>query len=329
MKYENKIVKKQKTTTKWITCLDNVRISRVLQLLEMFPDGLLQRDIFSLLDAPRDKGIMQALKELEYHGFIKREIKFGRTVEAINTEHKVKGKRLIKDIKFGLETKRERYFVTGNPIQKLFERIVELAENDTQKKYFEMLKNDISTRWKMIMFSYSFRNKYTLPSTEDTNKQIIENIEKAAELYEGKELEKARKDRDKIISDFKQLREDESEYKREKQMHQINGYRLKVETHVDYVSLQLQRILIEFFITLYTNFHKLIKSEIPQELINTIELLLFEIDPKLKKVAMIDEVTGRIQNFNNLIEITKMNKKLKRSLLKKEKTGGKKTTNSI
>ena len=64
MKYENKIVKKSKTTTKWITCLDNVRISRVLQLLEMFPDGLLQRDIFSLLDAPRDKGIMQALRVL-------------------------------------------------------------------------------------------------------------------------------------------------------------------------------------------------------------------------------------------------------------------------
>ena len=285
----------------------------------MFPDGLLQRDIFSLLDAPRDKGIMQALKELEYHGFIKREIKFGKTVEAINTEHKVKGKRLIQDVKFGLETKRERYFVTGNPIQKLFEKIVELAENDTQKKYFEMLKNDISTRWKMIMFSYSFRNKYTLPSTEDAIKQIIKNIEKAAELYAGKELEKARKDRDKLISDFKKLREDESKYKKEKQLNQINGYRLKVETHVDYVSLQLQRILIEFFITLYTNINKLQKSEIPPELINTIELLLFEIDPKLKKVAMIDEVTGRIQNFNGLIEMMILNKKIKRDLLKKEK----------
>ena len=75
MNYENKIVKKQKTTTLWITCLDNTRISRVLKLIELFPDGLLQRDIFSLLDAPKDKGIMQALKELEHHGFIRKENK--------------------------------------------------------------------------------------------------------------------------------------------------------------------------------------------------------------------------------------------------------------
>ena len=317
MDYENKIVKKPKTTTKWITCLDNVRISRVLQLIEMFPDGLQQRDIFSLLDAPRDKGIMQALKELEYHGFIRKEIELGRTVEAINTDYKVKGKYLIKDVKFGLETKRERYFVNGNPIQKLFEKILEFAENEKQKNYFELISKDISSRWKYMMISYSFNNKYFLPNQEQNTNEVIESIKKATELYKGKELEKAKQDRDKIIADYKQLRADETEYKKKRQMRHINGLRLKVETHLEYITLQLQRMLIEVFITLYSkHLPKMKKSNFDKDLLKTIELLLFEINPKLEKVAMIDEVTNRIQNFNNLIETMKLNKKIKRNILK-------------
>jgi len=310
MNYENKIVKKPKTTTKWITCLDNIRISRVLQLIELFPDGLLQRDIFSLLDAPKDKGIMQALKELEHHGFIRKENKMRKPIEAVNDETRIKGKRIIKDITYGLETKRDRYFSTGNPIRKLFDKLLEEVETEEQNKYFSLIARDISTRWQMINASYSFNTKYISPQGEENDKQILYNLNKAAELYEGEQLEQARKDRDQIIQDYLKLRQDETEYKKEKQMEQINGLRFKTQTHVDYITLQLQRILVEMFIHLYTNYYHIKETKIDKQLINTIEQVLYAIKPELEQVAMIHEITDRIKNFENLLKLRNINKKI-------------------
>lgn len=303
MGYENKIVRKSKTTTRWITCLTNIRISRVLQLIELFPNGLIQRDIFSLLDAPRDKGIMQALKELEHHGFIKREIKSQPSIEAINGETKVKGRQILADIKYGLDAKRERYIIQGNPIEKMFDNLLEEEPSLKTNKNFLLIKKDISNRWKMMTTSYSFNSKYLTKNSEETYKQTIENLSKASELYKGELLEQARKDRDKIIEDLKKLKEEETEIKKQKQIELLNALRLKTETHIDYVTLQLQRILIEIFFHLYTNFYNIKEINIDKQLIETIEQLLYSIEPSLEKVAMIDEVTTRIKNFKSLIQL--------------------------
>jgi len=311
MDYENKIVKKQKTTTRWITCLNNIRVSRVLQLIELFPDGLIQRDIFSILDAPRDKGIMQALIELEYHGFIKREIKSKPSIQAIDSVTEIKGRKMLIDIKYGLDTKRERYIIQGNPIEKMFDKLLEEEPLLKTNKNFLLIKKDISNRWKMMTTSYSFNSKYLTKNSEETYKQTTENLNKASELYKGEQLEQARKDRDKIIEDLKRLKEEETEIKKQKQIELINGLRLKTETHIDYVTLQLQRILIEMFIYLYANLYQVKETNIDTRLIETIEQLLYAIEPSLQKVAMIDEVTTRIKNFKNLIEMKTLHKRLK------------------
>lgn len=311
MDYENKIVKKQKTTTRWITCLNNIRVSRVLQLIELFPDGLIQRDIFSILDAPRDKGIMQALIELEYHGFIKREIKSKPSIQAIDSVTEIKGRKMLIDIKYGLDTKRERYIIQGNPIEKMFDKLLEEEPSLKTNKNFLLIKKDISNRWKMMTTSYSFNSKYLTKNSEETYKQTTENLNKASELYKGEQLEQARKDRDKIIEDLKRLKEEETEIKKQKQIELINGLRLKTETHIDYVTLQLQRILIEMFIYLYANLYQVKETNIDTRLIETIEQLLYAIEPSLQKVAMIDEVTTRIKNFKNLIEMKTLHKRLK------------------
>tara|TARA_Y100000310_G_C20604834_1_gene774974 strand:- start:501 stop:1463 length:963 start_codon:yes stop_codon:yes gene_type:complete len=296
--YKKKIVEKGKPTTKWYTCLEKPRISRVLYLLDLFPEGLFQRDIFSLLEAPNDKGIQLALKELKARGFISSEIRLAEPINAVNGKDFIEKERHeFKGIKKGFAIKKERYFINGNPFEYLFDILIENWETEKQKKSLHYLKQQICKRWQDNVRASDFINPFTIPYDKEGEEQAIADLKKANDQ--------------KLLDGFLDIQDRLKKLKIRNQIQTINQLRKQEFTHINYLNTQIQRILLEMIITNYSKLYFIDKADIDEDLLDTILVFLIRLDHKILQATVIPEMVQRLKGFNDLIKITKSDQRLK------------------
>lgn len=308
----NKVVEKGQITTKWGTCLTNPRISRVLHLLELFPQGLFQRDFFSLLDADRDKGIRQALRELKYNGFIISGKAVGRPINAINSKTNCAGNRpAFEGIEYGLEMKRERYVINGCPMEKLFDSLLKECQNDEERRVLDELKAEIVTRWRFNILAVDFLNELSMPPNDQLEKAVQENMSEVEKFIESSKNFELQAKFAKIKEGSNELRQLLKNGKINMQRQNIESLRSKYFTYIDYICLQLQRILLEIFIENYSRIYFMDKAQIDKAKIKIMQKMLYEIKPKIRHTTIIPEIIERLENFEGLLEIIKQSRELR------------------
>ncbi len=294
-------------------CLGTPKTSRVLQLIELSNNGLLMQDLFSLLNAPKDKGTQDALKLLQESGLIeKRKGTNVKTIRATWQQERNKLPALIEiNIDAGLRFG-SRFFCKQNPVALFFEKIINKnglsKEQQALSPCLDAIGKEIAARWEWQKLAVDF-NTELLPA-------FAQNFESIGKELGNASLNKiliAKKGAAEGLEMLNQKTiEVMEEMKKEKKAGRLAFVAsLKEEktlsTHLDYVSHMLQRLLVEEFIQHYTRFYEYVAKEqapaIDLDKINFIVSLLQEVESRLSKNALVFEIVSRLQNFNNLLSV--------------------------
>lgn len=312
----NKNVKKDKITT-LAECYRNPRISRVLLLLDLFENGLTKECIFSLLNCPKDRGARKALKELIEVGLIEKRKIRAKPVRAINNPNFKNFER----IETGLEGVGQYYIVKQNPVELLFQLI------EPPKKYENLMKGklakDIINRYGSFVMLYGFKSKYICPVPKgyweeyrrSLGMKLSESEKELEKIGKEKKAKKLKGGKEELLKHIIKSEQLSIQAKVKSQQEIIEILRSKEFNYEELISVYLQRIIVENFILLYTD-HTLNYS--PSEL-KQIEELIYKLTPASKPLSIIGELTSRIQNYPNLLELIKRTKKLNKWVRKVNK----------
>jgi len=332
----------QKNDTKYelekiIYCLKTPHIDGILQLIELNNDGLTQNEIFKILNRKGTHLEQDTLKILTTIGLIKKNYsnKEPTPTEKIIIKENVKTQE-IKILK-GEKGKRHAYIRTKNPIELLFEKLIQLSieeKDDYSQNIFEELKKDISARWDIAIKEFDFNTDYINISIEEA-KRVNELTIKTINEGLSKETDQQKIEIGlNLIKSLNKLKQQEEErYKNEiikKQRYRqelIFSFRDAItkqpkqpfyfHSHTDYITLILQRIILEEYSSHFSKFYYYVNTKqnpnIDKRRIEIIKKLVEDLNPKTqntqKELSLFEEMTERLINLENSVrlEITKQN----------------------
>lgn len=315
-------------------CLKTPYIDGILQLIELNKDGLTLKEIYKILNKTNTKLEQRTLKKLLNTGLIKKNysIKEPTLTEKIIIKEKTRPVTEINIIK-GELNKRHAFVRSKNPIELLFEKYIQLAEeenNQYAKKLLEELKIDISTRWDNAIKEFDFNTDYistnieeatrinettiktinenikneTEPEKKEAGLNIINSLNTAQEIMKNKyieELNKKQEYRQKLILLFRYTIE-----KKPKEPYFFHS-------HINYITLILERIIIEEFITHFTKYYYYTNTKqnpnVNKTKIEIIKALIERLNPEkpISKLYnqnnLFNEITSRLINLENSVRL--------------------------
>lgn len=294
----NKVGEKSKPTTKWVTCLKTPRISRVLYLLELFPDGLFQRDIFELLDAKKDTGIQLALKELEGTNLIQNEIRIGKNIH-VNVDGKG-----FQGIRIGSDAKRKKYFITESPIETFFNNIL-ITLGPLQEIEIEKIKQLMMETWNNRLRQVEFSRKYFITHLKRQERHAAKGMRILAKKMKKKNNHEEAAYFQEQVEGINQLKQMEIKAKERMQKTEMERLRRRDYdfNYVNYISTELQNILLNTLLSAYSDIQNRREANFDEKTIQTINNILHVIYSEKRDQIMLERVLHRLNHFDQEIKI--------------------------
>lgn len=322
-------------------CLRTPYIDGIIQLIELNKEGLTRKEIIKILDKKGDKLTQNTINYLLETGIIKKN--YNTEAPIITNEiiliEKLKPTHTIEIVK-GDQKKRHAFIIAQNPITLLFNEYIKLAKIQQDKEgeqTLEELKKEIAQRWEEGIKIYDFNTEYSYTDYNSFKEITQKQIEKInTSIQNEKDLQKKQLQEDhkqklliemnNCLTDRKQNYEREVKEKKAYIQGLILLLREKItktpkkeiyfHSHIDYIILQLQRLLLEDICSYYSKIdyyvYKKENPKISKQRIELIKKFAEYLDQKMFYNSLFEDLTSRLINFENLIalQITQQNLKI-------------------